>query len=155
MRLTNFTYFIQILCTDHPEHFKWVETRTNKVLDVGQKNHLFEGGFEKNSTTYIGRAWSFDELTVGKVICFPTICKSLTTIEQGKDHTHGKFEVLTYEPDGKAETTSETPIETRTETTFYEPLQEMRRSVSPGWYVFLVIGTAILIVTMIILVRRC
>lgn len=119
-------------------------------------NHLFEGGFEKTVTTYVGRAWSFSELTVGKVICWPTYCIPLTTIEQGKYHTHREFEVLTYNPDGKAGTiTSETLTEARTETTVQEAFEEMRRSVSPGWYVFLVIGTAILIAVVIILVRRC
>ncbi|KAF2904657.1 hypothetical protein ILUMI_01512 [Ignelater luminosus] len=154
---------IKILCTSHPEHFKWIATSTNDVLDVGKNHHLFEGGFEKRVTTYIGRTKSFDELTVGKVICWETYCIPLSTVEQGQYHTHGKFEILSYGPNGKAETITSETLRKSTETpTPLEPVGPVeesfvvtRRSVSPGWYVFLVIGTAILIVAVIILVRRC
>lgn len=106
-------------------------------------------------TTYIGRAWSFNELTIGKVICWPSRCIPLTTVEQDKYYEHKKYEILTYVPNGKTEIiTSEMPTEAPTENPVKEPIQAPIKSVSPAWYVFLVIATAVLIAVVVILVRR-
>ncbi|KAF2901241.1 hypothetical protein ILUMI_04945 [Ignelater luminosus] len=142
---------IKILCTKHPEHFKWIKTEKQNVFDLGKENNLFEGGFEKGVTTYIGRIWSFDELTVGKVICWPTHCIPLSTVEKDQYHYHSTFEILTYDSNGKEGINTS---ETTTKALVKERLVAPKRSLSPAWYIFLVIGTAVLIIIVIILIRR-
>ncbi|KAF2900598.1 hypothetical protein ILUMI_05583, partial [Ignelater luminosus] len=121
---------IKILCTKHPERFKWIKTEMPNVFDVRKETNLFEGGFEKGVATYIGRTWSFKQLTVGKVICTHTSCKSLNTVEKGHNRSHDKFEILTYRYK-------------------YDP--------TLSWYVFLLIGTQVFIASVVItviLIRR-
>ncbi|KAF5284896.1 hypothetical protein FQR65_LT13372 [Abscondita terminalis] len=89
---------IKILCVRHPQRFEWVRVKYYEVYHLTSK-HLFLGGFERGYDTYIGRANSHGELTVGKVICSPSNCLRLTTIENGTWYDHDEFEILTYNPD--------------------------------------------------------
>lgn len=108
--------------------------------------HIFEGGYEEGVTTYIGRAISHGEMTVGKVICWIDRCIRLTTIEDGKWYDHDEFEILTYnsglyddEPLPSAAPTSE----------------EYEEGPSPLAYISLVAVTVLLIVIVVLVVRRC
>ncbi|KAF5285928.1 hypothetical protein FQA39_LY04389 [Lamprigera yunnana] len=89
---------IKILCVRHPERFEWISVKYYEVYHMNGK-HFFPGGFERGYNTYIGRAKSHGELTVGKVICSTTNCIRLTTIENGTWYDHDEYEILTYNPD--------------------------------------------------------
>ena len=91
---------IKILCVRHPERFEWIRVKYYEIFHMNTK-HFFLGGFESGYDTYIGRAKSHGELTVGKVICSPTSCIRLTTIENGTWHDHDEFEILTYNPNAE------------------------------------------------------
>ncbi|KAB0793986.1 hypothetical protein PPYR_13606 [Photinus pyralis] len=89
---------VKILCARHPERFQWIKVKYYEVFRMTDK-HFFQGGYEKGYDTYIGRAQSHGELTVGKVICSQTNCIRLTTIENGSWYDHDEFEILAYNPD--------------------------------------------------------
>lgn len=128
---------IKILCSQHPEKFYWFKTKFDEILNL-KNRYLFEGGYEKGVITYVGRTMSHGELTVGKVICWPSSCIKLTTIENGTWYPHGEFEILAYKP-----------VVDKTNSSSY--------SSSPSFltYFLLVLATAGLIVIVVLIVRRC
>ncbi|KAF2897977.1 hypothetical protein ILUMI_08198 [Ignelater luminosus] len=136
---------LKILCTQHPEKFEWVKTKHDEILDMKDK-HIFEGGYEKGVTTYIGRAISHGEMTVGKVICWVDRCIRLTTIEDGVWYDHDEFEILTY----NAGVYDNEPVPEAAAIT-----EETEDGPSPLAYISLVAITALLIVIVVLLVRRC
>jgi len=99
---------IKILCTEHPERFEWIPVKYYEVFHIKGK-HLFEGGYEKGFTLYVGRALSHGEMTVGKVVCSPTNCIRLTTIENGTWYDHDEFDILTYNQDALSDREEDRP----------------------------------------------
>lgn len=139
------------MCTQHPEHFEWFPIRYDQVLGIKDTKHVFEGGYQSNITTYIGRVYWRGHLTVGKVTCWgERYCLKLTTVEGRRFYQHTKFEILIYNP------TNET--ENFTATHFVEDITEEvvihHDSSSWLWYSSLVLA-AVLIVIVIIVIRRC
>ncbi|KAK4874764.1 hypothetical protein RN001_014124 [Aquatica leii] len=129
---------IKILCVRHPERFEWIQVKYYEVFHMNNK-HLFLGGYEKGYDTYIGRAKSHGELTVGKVICSPTNCIRLTTIENGSWYDHDEFEILTYNPDAVL---SHNPFDMDDGQTFVP-------------YLLLFLMIVMLLVILFLILRRC
>ncbi|KAF2879110.1 hypothetical protein ILUMI_27058 [Ignelater luminosus] len=89
---------IKILCTQHPEHFKWVRTN-NEEIKLMTSGHLVIGGYEPGCTTYIGRVRHAGEILVGKALTdnLPQFAGLyVTKDEKAKKYT--TFEVLTFDP---------------------------------------------------------
>ncbi|KAK5641070.1 hypothetical protein RI129_009617 [Pyrocoelia pectoralis] len=129
---------IKILCVRHPERFQWIQVKYYDVFRMTDK-HFFQGGYEKGYDTYIGRAKSHGELTVGKVICSPTNCIRLTTIENGTWYDHDEFEILAYDPDAVI---------------YQNPYSvDGRQSFVP--YLLLLLMIIFLLVVLFITLRRC
>ncbi|KAF2904662.1 hypothetical protein ILUMI_01517 [Ignelater luminosus] len=141
---------IKILCTQHPEHFEWFPIRHDQVLLIKDK-HIFEGGYQNNVTTYIGRAYWRGQLTVGKVACVREhYCLKLTTVEGRRFYQHSEFEILIYNPNNKQEDFAVTPsVESVTTKTLIH-----QGSLSWLWYFSLAV-IVFLILIVIKIVRRC
>lgn len=65
------------------------------------KSHIFVAGYEEDYITYVGRADTYGELTVGKVVCHSNGCYELTTTYEGQWYPHYEFEILTYNPESE------------------------------------------------------
>ncbi|KAB0794040.1 hypothetical protein PPYR_13660 [Photinus pyralis] len=91
---------IKILCTPHPERFKWVQTKKNEIHKL--INHkLVKGGWEPSYDLYIGRAFHKSQTLVGsvKVAGRPSLNLGLHISSNGAQVVVNDFEILTYVPE--------------------------------------------------------
>lgn len=88
---------VKILCSQQPQKFKWLHTKRNETgLLINML--LVNGGYEPNYSTYIGRALSDGETSVGKVICNIDECLGLYTTNNEATQEHKVFQILSYNP---------------------------------------------------------
>ncbi|GJQ71934.1 hypothetical protein Trydic_g3043 [Trypoxylus dichotomus] len=67
LRKRIFTENIKILCTTVPHKFYWQYVDFNDNSDHSYLTNAVNGGFEDNTTTYIGKACHMNEWKIGKV----------------------------------------------------------------------------------------
>ena len=88
---------IKILCTKHPEQFKWIPTNNDNIKRIN--DYLVIGGFEPGCTTYIGKVRTGGEVTIGKALAdnLP-IYAGLHVTKNGRGERHTSFDVLSFTP---------------------------------------------------------
>ncbi|KAF2888795.1 hypothetical protein ILUMI_17378, partial [Ignelater luminosus] len=94
-----------VLCTPYPQKFEWVSTTLNEVVGLYGKVKII-GGFQPGYITYIGRAFTAGETSMGKIICTEKQCVGFYTVRNGKEihHTNVHLEILTYNADAEVST---------------------------------------------------
>mgnify|MGYP003344552715 CR=1 FL=1 len=88
---------VKILCTEHPEQFKWILTDNDNLKKLTDL-YLVKGGFEPNWTTYIGRIRTGGEVLVGKTMADndPNLA-GLYVTKNGRGMRHTTFELLSFQ----------------------------------------------------------
>ena len=87
---------VMILCTQHPEQFKWIPT-DNMRLKLLNDVYVVKGGFEPGVSTYIGRVHHCGEILVGKALADMSFNEGCHFTHNGKAQRFSAFEVLTFQ----------------------------------------------------------
>ncbi|KAB0792200.1 hypothetical protein PPYR_14159 [Photinus pyralis] len=90
---------VKIFCTKDPAQFEWIPTSSQELNTITGK-FLVKGGYQPNSSTYIGRTTSVGETVLGKVIA-DTSKDALHVTQKGKSHSFTTFEVLSCKQKAK------------------------------------------------------
>ncbi|KAF5271199.1 hypothetical protein FQA39_LY08206 [Lamprigera yunnana] len=86
---------IKILCSKHPDYYKWIPT-TIDAMHLLTNCLLLPGGTETDTTLHIGRANHQLETQIGKIYpCFSKF-KGLALPHNGQEANYKTFEVLSY-----------------------------------------------------------